>query len=92
MNIQIFSYEELVHILKHNKHLDYNLIWNWFGDLEDVDFEYNKTLYFSENAIEVKKGDFFAIDHKKDMGMVLHGLSNLTNDIYKLVTLESSDK
>jgi len=33
MNIQILSYDEIINILEHPKHLDYDYISAWFGDL-----------------------------------------------------------
>ena len=44
LNCLLFTYDELVNILKNKHHQLHDYIYRWFVPLEDCDFKDNKTL------------------------------------------------
>lgn len=89
MNIQVFSYEEIINILEDKHDINHITMWRWFDDLSEfsTDNDGNYILEFSEDCIEVRSDDFFMIDHKTDSATVLHNINDLTNDVRKLIKL-----
>ena len=98
MNIRLFSYEELINILKNDKHSDYNYISSIFGDL-DEDYMYDDGIFdsdnyiisFGENCIEVGQDDYFLIDCQNSWCTVLKSLDNLKNDILDLIKFDKEE-
>jgi hypothetical protein len=84
LNCLLFSYDELVEILTHKSHAFYEYIYRWFEDIKDCDFEFNKTLYFGEEGIEINKGEYWLVHVKNDYAVKLNDLSQLNRKIYEL--------
>jgi len=87
MNIRLFNYEEIVYILEHNEVPDYELVYRWFGSIEDYekDAEGNYCLSFSEECIDFENGDYWLLDYKNDTAEILHNLDNLKENIFELL-------
>ena len=63
INSLLFTYDELLEILKSNYHPLKNYLERWFGTYNDFK-ENDNCLYFSEDGIEVEKGNFWLVNRK----------------------------
>lgn len=84
LNCLLFSFSDLVAILKNKYHSLHEYIYRWFEPLEDCDFEENKTLYFSEDGVEVKEGEYWLVNVKNDYACVVDDIEKLNRKIYAL--------
>ncbi len=87
LNNLLFSYDEIIEILKSNYHPLKYYLERWFGTYQD--FEENEGLYFSEDAIEIEEGNYWLVNIKNDYACILVSREKLNRKIYEL---EKSDK
>lgn len=87
LNYLLFTYAELIEILKKEYHPLHNYVYRWFGE----DDENEGILYFSEDGIEVEQGDYWLVNTKKDIAMKFNNLDKLNRMIYKLDLDEVDD-
>ena len=80
LNYLLFNYDELIEILNKEHHPLHDYIYRWFGE----DDENEGVLYFSEDGIEVEKGDYWLVNVKKDIAMKFNNIDKLNRMIYKL--------
>ena len=80
LNYLLFTYDELIEILKKEYHPLHDYIYRWFGE-NDEDEE---VLYFSEDGIEVTKNDYWLVNVNKDIAMKFNNIDKLNRMIYKL--------
>lgn len=79
INNLLFTYDELIEILNNKYHPLHEYIYRWFGSDED-----EEVLYFSEDGIEVEKGDYWLVNTKNDIAIKFTDLEQLNRMIYKL--------
>lgn len=82
LNNLLFTYDELIEILKSNYHPLKNYIERWFGTYKD--FEENDGLYFSEDGIEVHKDCYWLVNIKNDIACTLVNKDKLNRKLYEL--------
>lgn len=87
INSLLFTYDELLEILKSNYHPLKNYLERWFGTYNDFK-ENDNCLYFSEDGIEVEKGNFWLVNTKTDYACTLKDLDRLNRKIYELETMK----
>ena len=80
LNYLLFTYDELIEILKKVYHPLHDYIYGWF----DEDDEDEEILYFSEDGIEVTKNDYWLVNVNKDIAMKFNNIDKLNRMIYKL--------
>ena len=78
INNLLFSYDELLVILKNKHHPLYDYIHRWFD--EDID----EGLFFSEDGIEVEQGDYWLVNVITDVACKFNNRDKLNRMIYKL--------
>lgn len=78
INNLLFSYDELLAILKNKYHPLYCYIHRWFD--EDIE----EGLYFSEDGIEVEQGDYWLVNVVTDMACKFNNRDRINRMIYKL--------
>lgn len=86
LNNLLFSYDEIVEILKSNYHPLKNYLERWFGTYKD--FEENDGLYFSEDGIEVYKDCYWLVNIKKDYACSFKNIDKLNRKLYELENSE----
>lgn len=82
LNCLLFTYDELIEILKKQYHPLKDYIERWFGAYED--FKDNEGLFFSEDAIEVEKDEYWLVNVKTDYACTLKDLDRLNRKVYEL--------
>lgn len=80
LNYLLFTYDELVKILRNKYHPLHDYIYRWFGE-EDDDGE---VLVFSEDGIEVEQGDYWLVNVIDDIACTFKDIERLNRMIYKL--------
>ena len=80
LNYLLFTYDELIEILKKEYHPLHDYVYRWFGE----DDENEGVLYFSEDGIEVTKNDYWLVNVSKDIAMKFNNIDKLNRMIYKL--------
>lgn len=80
LNYLLFTYDELIQILKKEYHPLHDYIYRWF----DETWKDTNELYFSEDGIEVTKNDYWLVNVKKDIAMKFNNIDKLNRMIYKL--------
>lgn len=79
LNYLMFTYDELIKILNNKYHPLHDYIYRWFGEDEEDD-----VLYFSEDGIEVEKGDYWLVNIANDVACKFNDENRLNRMIYKL--------
>lgn len=82
LNNLLFSYDELIEILKKQYHPLKEYIERWFGTYED--FKENEGLFFSEDGIEVEKEDYWLVNIKTDYACSFKDIELLNRKVYEL--------
>lgn len=83
LNCLLFTYTEIIEILKSQYHPMKDYLERWFGTY--IDYEENDNcLYFSEDGIEVEKDDYWLVNIKTDLACTLKDLDRLNRKVYKL--------
>lgn len=82
LNNLLFTYDEIIEILKKQYHPLKNYIERWFGTYED--FKENEGLYFSEDGIEVEKDNYWLVNIKTDYACRLISKDKLNRKLYEL--------
>lgn len=82
LNYLLFTYDELIGILKKQYHPLKDYIERWFGTYED--FKENEGLFFSEDGIEVENDDYWLVNVKTDYACTLKDLDRLNRKVYEL--------
>ncbi len=82
LNNLLFTYDEIIEILRKQYHPLKEYIERWFGTYQD--FIDNDGLYFSEDGIEVEKGDYWLVNIKTDYACRLKSKDKLNRKIYEL--------
>lgn len=89
LNNLLFSYDEIIDILKSSYHPLKDYIERWFGTYQD--FEENDGLYFGEDGIEVDKDDYWLVNIKTDYACTLISKDKLNRKIYELEKGDNND-
>lgn len=79
LNYLLFTYDELIKILNNKYHPLHDYIYRWFGEDET-----DEVLYFSEDGIEVEKGDYWLVNVVADVACKFNNIDKLNRMIYKL--------
>lgn len=82
LNNLLFSYDEIIDILKKQYHPLKDYLERWFGTYED--FKENDGLYFSEDGIEVEEGNYWLVNIKTDFACRLFSKEKLNRKINEL--------
>lgn len=90
LNNLLFTYDELITILKSNYHPLKNYIERWFGTYKDFE-ENDNCLIFSEDGIEVHKDCYWLVNIKKDYACTLKNIDKLNRKLYELDNSEEVD-
>lgn len=83
INWNVFSWQEVINILKDKKHWLNELLERWFGDYElllsetDENKEEEIVLCFSEDCIEIEEGKYFLVNFKEDYAYSIGDLSEI---------------
>ncbi len=83
LNCLLFTYDEIIEILSSQYHPLKYYLERWFGGYKDF-LDNDKCLLFSEDGIEVEKGDYWLVNVKNDIACTLHDLNRLDRKIYEL--------
>lgn len=83
LNCLLFTYDEIIEILSSQYHPLKYYLERWFGGYKDL-LDNDKCLLFSEDGIEVEKGDYWLVNVKNDIACTLHDLNRLDRKIYEL--------
>lgn len=86
LNNLLFSYDAILEVLMRQYHPLKVYLERWFGTYDD--YIENDGLFFSEDGIELCKGDYWLVNVKTDYAAVVHDLSDLNRSIYKLTNHE----
>lgn len=87
LNNLLFTYDEIVEILKSNYHPLKNYLERWFGDYKDLE-DNDNCLVFSEDGIEVEKDDYWLVNIKKDYACTFKNIDKLNRKIYQIENSE----
>lgn len=87
LNNLLFTYDELINILKSNYHPLKDYIERWFGTYKDFE-ENDNCLIFSEDGIEVEKDDYWLVNIKKDYACTFKDIDKLNRKIYQIENSE----
>lgn len=82
LNCLLFTYDELIEILKSQYHPLKSYLERWFGTYED--FKDNEGLFFSEDGGEVEKEEYWLVNVKTDYACTLKDLDRLNRKVYEL--------
>lgn len=91
LNNLLFTYDELIEILKSNYHPLKNYIERWFGTYKDFE-ENDYCLFFSEDGIEIEKGNYWLVNIKTDYACRLVSKDKLNRKIYELGKGDEDEK
>lgn len=80
LNCLLFTYDEILEILKMKYHPLHNYLYRWF----DESWKETGELYFTEDGIEVTKNDYWLVNVKKDIAMKFNNIDKLNRMVYKL--------
>lgn len=86
LNCLLFTYDELIKILKNNYHQLKDYIERWFGTYED--FKENEGLFFGEDGIEVEENDYWLVNIKTDYACSFKDIDKLNRKVYELEKVE----
>lgn len=89
LNCLLFTYDELIKILKSNYHPLKDYIERWFGTYDD--FKENEGLLFSEDGIEVEKDAYWLVNIKTDYACSFKDIEMLNRKVYELEKVESDE-
>ena len=89
LNCLLFTYDELIKILKSNYHPLKDYLERWFGTYED--FKENEGLFFSEDGIEVEENDYWLVNIKTDYACSFKDIELLNRKVYELEKVESDE-
>lgn len=89
LNNLLFSYDEIINILKNKYHPLKDYIERWFGTYED--FKENEGLFFSEDGIEVEEKDYWLVNIKTDYACSFKDIDKLNRKVYELEKVESDE-
>lgn len=82
LNCMLFTYDEILEILKKQYYPLKDYIERWFGTY--IDFEENEGLFFSEDGIEVTEKDYWLVNVKNDVACTFNDLDRLNRKVYEL--------
>lgn len=82
LNCLLFTYDEIIDILKKQYHPLKEYLERWFGSYKN--FEENEGLYFSEDGIEVHKDWYWLVNIKTDYACTLINKDKLNRKVYEL--------
>lgn len=97
INWNVFSWEEIIDILKNKSHWLNNLMENWFCDYEFLINEANENkeadiiLCFGENCIEIAEGEYFLVNFKSDWAYSISNLSEIEDRLTNFVEEVSNE-
>lgn len=80
LNCLLFTYDEIIKILKSNYHPLKDYIERWFGTYQN--FEENGGLFFAEDGIEVEKDDYWLVNIKTDYACSFKDIEMLNRKVY----------
>lgn len=83
LNNLLFTYDEIIEILKSSYHPLKNYIERWFGTYKDFE-ENDNCLFFSEDGIEVEKDNYWLVNIKTDYACRLISKDKLNRKVYEL--------
>lgn len=83
LNCLLFTYDELIEILKSKYHPLKEYLEEWFGTYEDYK-DNDNCLYFGEEPTEVEKDDYWLVNVKTDYATRFTDLDKLNRKIYEL--------
>ena len=89
LNCLLFTYDEIIKILKSNYHPLKDYIERWFGTYQD--FEENEGLFFAEDGIEVEKDDYWLVNIKTDYACSFKDIERLNRKVYLVEKVESDE-
>ncbi len=89
LNNLLFTYDEILEILKRQYHPLKDYLERWFGTYND--FLENEGLYFSEDGIEVHEQCYWLVNTKTDYACVLASKDKLNRKIYELEKSEEDE-
>lgn len=89
LNCLLFTYDELIKILKSNYHPLKDYLERWFGTYED--FKENEGLFFAEDGIEVEENDYWLVNIKTDYACSFKDIELLNRKVYELEKVESDE-
>lgn len=89
LNCLLFTYDEIIKILKSNYHPLKDYIERWFGTYQD--FEENEGLFFAEDGIEVEKDDYWLVNIKTDYACSFKDIEMLNRKVYLVEKVESDE-
>lgn len=82
LNCLLFTYDEIIDILKKQYHPLKDYLERWFGTYDD--FKDNEGLFFAEDGIEVEKDDYWLVNIKTDYACSFNDIDKLNRKIYEL--------
>lgn len=97
INWNVFSWEEIIEILKDKKHWLNDLMEKWFGDYDFLLTEANENkeeyiiLCFGENCVEISEGEYLLVNFKEDWAYSINNLSQIEERLNEFV-LERVDE
>lgn len=89
LNCLLFTYDEIIKILKSNYHPLKDYIERWFGTYQD--FEENEGLFFAEDGIEVEKDEYWLVNIKTDYACSFKDIEMLNRKVYLVEKVESDE-
>ena len=89
LNCLLFTYDEIIKILKSNYHPLKDYIERWFGTYQD--FEENEGLFFAEDVIEVEKDDYWLVNIKTDYACSFKDIEMLNRKVYLVEKVERDE-
>lgn len=90
LNYLLFTYDEIIKILKSDYHPLKDYIEGWFGTYED--FKENEGLFFSEDGIEVEKDAYWLVNIKTDYACSFKDIELLNRKVYELEKVENNNE